>query len=146
MPITGRPKKHALVITDSERTALEHLIKRARVNRGLAFRARLVLACAAGSPDTTVARHYRTTNATVGKWRTRFSTRRLEGLYDEPRVGAPRTISDAAVEAVIVQTLDTSGRDALEYAHDGREGGHQSHAGRPHLANVRAETACHPLV
>jgi hypothetical protein len=28
-------------------------------------------------------------------------------LYDEPRVGAPRTVSDEAVEAVIVKTLET---------------------------------------
>ena len=41
------------------------------------------------------------------KWRTRFIERRLDGLYDEPRVGAPRTISDEAVEAVIVKTLET---------------------------------------
>jgi transposase len=44
----------------------------------------------------------------VGKWRTRFIAHRLEGLYDEPRVGGPRTISDAAVEAVIVKTLETT--------------------------------------
>jgi hypothetical protein len=53
-------------------------------------------------------RRYRTTNATVGKWRTRFIALGLEGLYDEPRVGAPRTISDEAVEAVIVKTLETT--------------------------------------
>jgi hypothetical protein len=28
-------------------------------------------------------------------------------LSDEPRVGAPRTITDEAVEAVIVKTLET---------------------------------------
>src|SRR5262245_36266205 len=104
MPITGRPKKHALIVTDDERTELERLAKRIRVNRAVAFRARLVLACAAGITDTTVARRFRTTNATVGKWRTRFIARRLEGVYDEPRVGAPRTVSDADVEAVVVQT------------------------------------------
>ena len=38
----------------------------------------------------------------------RFIERRLDGLYDEPRVGAPRTISDEAVEAVIVKTLETT--------------------------------------
>src|SRR6188472_1679254 len=107
MPITGRPKKQALVVSNDERIELERLAKRIRVNRAVAFRARLVLACAAGVTDTTVARRYRTTNATVGKWRTRFITRRLEGLYDEPRVGAPRTVSDADVEAVVVQTLET---------------------------------------
>jgi len=84
------------------------LTKRARVNRSLAFRARLVLACAEGTADSAVARRYRTTNATVGKWRRRFIERRLEGIYDEPRVGAPRTLSDEAVEAVIVKTLETT--------------------------------------
>jgi transposase len=107
MATIGRPKK-VLVVTDAERAELERLTKRAQVNRALAFRARLVLACAADGPDTAVARRYRTTNATVGKWRTRFITRRLEGLYDEPRVGAPRTISDAEVEAMIVKTLETT--------------------------------------
>jgi transposase len=103
----GRPKK-ALVITEIERAELVRLTKRARVNGPLAFRARLVLACAADLTDTAVARRYHTTNATVGKWRTRFSASRLEGLYDEPRVGAPRTVSDEEVEAVIVKTLETT--------------------------------------
>jgi transposase len=107
MATIGRPKK-VLVATDVERAELVRLTKRARVNRSLAFRARLVLACAGGAPDTAVARRYRTTNATVGKWRMRFIASRLEGLYDEPRVGAPRTISDEEVEAVIVKTLETT--------------------------------------
>jgi transposase len=96
-----------LVVTEAERRELVRLTKRAGVNRALAFRARLVLACAAAASNTIVARRYRTSNATVGKWRTRFIERRRAGLYDEPRVGAPRTISDDAVEAVIVKTLET---------------------------------------
>jgi transposase len=107
MATIGRPKK-ALVVTEIERTELVRLTKRAHVNRLLAFRARLVLACASDATNTAVARRHRTTNATVGKWRTRFIESRLEGLYDEPRVGGPRTISDAAVEAVIVKTLETT--------------------------------------
>jgi len=107
MPKTGRPKK-VLTLSDDERSALRRLTKRARINRSLAFRARLVLACAEGTLNQAVARRYRTTNATVGKWRERFIEQRLEGLYDEPRVGAPRTITDADVEAVIVKTLETT--------------------------------------
>ena len=103
----GRPTP-ALIVTDDERSALTRLTKRARVNRSLAFRARLVLACADGTAASAVARRFRTTNATVGKWRGRFINRRLEGLYDEPRVGAPRTIADEDVEAVIVKTLETT--------------------------------------
>ena len=64
--------------TDVARADLIRLTKRAQVNRALAFRARLVLACV-GVTDTAVARRYRTTNATVGKWRGRFVDRRLEG-------------------------------------------------------------------
>lgn len=107
MSITGRPTK-AVVLTDDARQALIGLTKRARVNRSLAFRARLVLACADDTLNSTVARRYRTTNATVGKWRQRFVERRLDGIYDEPRAGAPRTITDEDVEAVIVKTLETA--------------------------------------
>jgi transposase len=107
MAITGRPKAE-LVVTDVERAELARLTNRARVNRNLAFRAKLVLACADGETNTTVARAHRTTNQTVGKWRSRFVEYRLDGLYDEPRVGAPRRFSDDDVEAVIVRTLETT--------------------------------------
>src|ERR1700704_1817107 len=111
----GRPKA-ALVITDVERAELVRVTKRAHVNRLLAFRARLVLACADGATDTAVARRHRTTNATVGKWRTRFIKRRLEGLLDEPRVGGPRPASDEAVEAATVKTLETTPQGATHWS------------------------------
>lgn len=94
-------------MTEDERAALERLTKRARVNRAVAFRARIVLACVSAS-DKAVARRLRTTKTTVAKWRSQFVARRLDGLYDEPRVGAPRTISDDQVEALIVKTLETT--------------------------------------
>jgi transposase len=77
------------------------------VNRDLAFRARLVLACADEPSNQAVAKRHRTTGQTVGKWRRRFIEHRLDGLYDEPRVGGPRSVSDEEVEAVIVKTLET---------------------------------------
>lgn len=43
MPQTGRPRAE-VVVTDDERAALVRLTKRARVNRVVAFRARIVLA------------------------------------------------------------------------------------------------------
>ena len=106
MPKIGRPRAE-VVVTDEERTALVRLTKRGRVNRAVAFRARIVLACIATS-DTAVARRLRTTKTTVAKWRSQFVERRLGGLYDEPRVGAPRTISDEQVEAIIVKSLETT--------------------------------------
>jgi hypothetical protein len=55
-----------------------------------------------------VTRRLRATRTTVAKWRGQFVDHRLDGLYDEPRVGAPRTITDETIEAVIVKTLETT--------------------------------------
>jgi transposase-like protein len=102
----GRPRAE-IVLTDDERHTLVRLTKRVRVNRAIAFRARIVLACAKAS-DTAVAQRLRTTKTTVAKWRSQFAADRLAGSSDEPRVGAPRTITDDAVEAIIVKTLETT--------------------------------------
>src|SRR5262249_54485421 len=107
MAITGRPKT-TLVVTDSEREVLERWVRRGRANRSLAFRARIVLQCASGELNTAVARAMRTTDATVGKWRKRFIDKGLDGLHDEPRPGAARTISDEQVENVVVKTLEAT--------------------------------------
>jgi len=106
MPRLGRPKV-ALILDDDERSELRRLAARARVNRNVAFRARIVLACADGATNREVARLLRGEEHTVGKWRKRFIEQRVAGLYDEPRVGAPRTIADDEVEAVVVKTLET---------------------------------------
>ena len=54
--------------------------------------------------------------ATVGKWRGRFVERRLDGLFDEPRPGHRRTITDEQVEAVIVKTLEEKPTDATHWS------------------------------
>jgi hypothetical protein len=43
----------------------------------------------------------------VGKWRRRFLSQWVEGLRDEPRPGASRTIDDNRIEAVITRTLES---------------------------------------
>ncbi len=106
MARTGRPKP-SLELTVDERSELERLARRARTNRHVALRAKIVLAAAEGASNVAVAARLRTSNATVGKWRQRFVEQRLQGLFDEPRPGAPRTISDEDVEALIVKTLET---------------------------------------
>jgi transposase len=73
----------------------------------VAFRASLILSCGEGHPNKVVAEHHRTSQQTVCKWRRRFLGSRIGGLYDEPRVGGPRSISDAHVEDIVVKTLET---------------------------------------
>lgn len=106
MPRLGRPKT-PLALTEEEQVELKRLSARSRVNRNVAFRARIVLSCAEGLMNQDVARRHRTTAHTVGKWRKRFIEERLPGLYDEPKVGAPRTVTDEQVDDVVVRTLET---------------------------------------
>ena len=47
------------------------------------------------------------TKQTIGKWRTRFLNKRLDGLLDEPRLGT-RRLSDAEVERVLTMTLEST--------------------------------------
>jgi len=101
---TGRPKT-TLKLNEDEERELTSLAHRSRSAPALGRRARIVLACAGGSDNKTVARQLHVTPGTVGKWRNRFLQDRLEGLYDEPRPGAPRTITDDQVEKVVVRTL-----------------------------------------
>ena len=106
---TGRPKR-PLILTEDEQERLQSLAHRARSQPALARRARVVLACAEGLANKTVAKSLRCSLGMVGKWRSRFLKTRLEGLYDEPRPGAPRKVSDAQVEQVVIQTLESTPR------------------------------------
>ena len=112
---TGRPKA-LLTLSEEERRELESLARRRRSAPALAQRARMVLACAKGQDNKAVARRVRVAPATVGKWRQRFVDGRLEGLLDEPRPGAPRTITDKQIEDVIVQTLESTPRGATHWS------------------------------
>src|SRR5690606_39146366 len=112
---TGRPKAE-LTLSPTEKRELESLARRRRSAPALAQRARMVLACASGQDNKTVARRLRVAPATVGKWRQRFVERRIAGLLDEPRPGAPRKITDEQIEDVIVRTLETTPRGATHWS------------------------------
>ena len=112
---TGRPKK-PLILTEEEQERLESLAHRARSQPLMARRARVVLACAEGLSNHSVSRKLRCSLGMVGKWRARFLKGRLEALYDEPRPGTPRTVSDAQVEQVVIQTLETTPRGETHWS------------------------------
>jgi len=111
----GRPIP-VLQLSREERDTLERWVRRPTSAQALCLRARIVLACASGSTNQAVADQLRVNQATVGKWRRRFVERRLDGLLDEPRPGAQRTITDDKVEAVIVKTLEEKPEDATHWS------------------------------
>ena len=112
---TGRPKV-ALFLTVVVRRRLESLAHRSRSAPHVARRARIILACADGTDSKVVARRLHVTPGTVCKWRGRFITHRLDGLHDEPRPGAKRTITDEHVEQVIIRTLETTPHGATHWS------------------------------
>ena len=112
---TGRPKQ-PLILTEEEQERLESLAHRARSQPLMARRARVVLACAEGLSNHSVSRKLRCSLGMVGKWRARFLKGRLEALYDEPRPGTPRRVSDAQVEQVVIQTLETTPRGETHWS------------------------------
>jgi transposase len=106
------PKLEPLVLSAEERDVLEGWARRRKTSQALAQRSRIVLACAGGASVTAVAAELKVSRDTVRKWRSRFQASRLEGLSDEPRPGAPRTITDEQVELVITKTLEEQGPGA----------------------------------
>ena len=94
-------------LSEAQRQQLQRWVRRSTTAQALVLRARIVLETAAGKSDLEAAGELGTTRGTVGKWRRRFLRDGCDGLLDEPRPGAPRTIGDDDVERVVVQTLET---------------------------------------
>src|SRR5665648_530030 len=115
MARTGRPKVE-LVLTEDEREQLTRWSRRAKSSQALALRSRIVLACADGVDNKTVAARVGCAAGTVGKWRARFVELRLDGLLDEPRPGRPPVIGVDQVEDVVVATLESTPANATHWS------------------------------
>jgi transposase len=103
-------------LSAEEQSQLESWSRSRHITRALAIRARIVLTCRGGRSNREVARRLGVTAQTVGKWRRRFVALGLRGLRDQPRPGAPRSISDALVEAVLAKTLHEQPPDAPRWS------------------------------
>ena len=110
----ARPKAE-LVLSADEQAQLSGFARSRSLPAALSQRARIVLACAAGDSNSAVARRFELTNATVGKWRSRFVKHRIAGLYDEIRPGRPRTIEDEQVASLVRRTLQKKPKDGATH-------------------------------
>jgi transposase len=110
------PFLEPIELSDDERSTLERWARRPTSAQSLALRCRIVLLAASGKNNTVISKELGITHGTVRKWRSRFLAERLEGLHDEPRPGAPRTVNDDAVELVIVKTLEETPLDATHWS------------------------------
>jgi transposase len=103
-------------LTDEEREILESYARRRKTAQALAQRARIVLRCAQGGGNTEIAVEMKINRNTVSRWRVRFAKLRLPGLHDEARPGAPRQITDARVERVIIDTLESKPKGVTHWS------------------------------
>src|SRR5215218_6007918 len=103
-------------LSEAERAELEGWSRRRKTAQALALRARIVLRAAEGLSNTAIADELGVAKHTVGKWRERFARDRLEGLRDEPRSGAPRTVTDERIAELLVRTLEAAPEDATHWS------------------------------
>jgi transposase len=111
-----RGRAVCLVLSADEQASLQRHVRRRKSAHALAQRCRIVLLAAEGLTNQAIAERVGVGRDTVGIWRQRFADRRLEGLYDEPRVGRPREIGDEHIEAVVVATLESKPEGATHWS------------------------------
>ena len=112
----ARGKAVAIVLSDRERVELERRVRRRKSSHGAARRARIVLLAADGLSNTAIAEKLGVSRRTVGLWRCRFAEKRVCGLDDEPRPGAPRRIGDDKIAEVVTRALETTPDDATHWS------------------------------
>ena len=100
----GRPKV-PLIISDDVKLQLESVANSRTLPYAQVRRAQIILMSAKGLTNTAISQQVGLSISMVGLWRKRFIEQGLMGLYDQPRPGAPRTISDDQVAKLIEKTL-----------------------------------------
>ena len=112
----ARGKAVAIVLDEAETRELMALTRKHGAPQALAERARIVLAAAGGLMNKEIAEKLGVCKHTAGTWRNRFAERRMDGLYDEPRPGAPREIGDDEIAITIRKTLETRPKGATHWS------------------------------
>ena len=105
-----------IVLSEAERLELETRVRRRKSSHGAARRARIVLLAADRLNNTAIAEKLDISRLTVATWRRRFADKRLDGLDDEPRPGAPRKIGDDKIAEVVTRTLETTPENATHWS------------------------------
>ena len=114
MPL-GRPMP-PLTLSEETRAYLDSVARSRSMPHALVRRAKIVLLSADGRTNREIAETLGLSRASVGQWRQRFLSQGLAGLYDAPKPGGPRTISDEQVALLINKTLRTQPRTATHWS------------------------------
>lgn len=98
------PQLPSIDLTALERTELQRTVADSKATDRQRQRAMVVLLASEGASNAEIATKLEASTVTVRAWRNRFAERRLDGLHEAPRTGAPKE------ELVLTETE----RDELE--------------------------------
>jgi transposase len=94
-------------LIEEEQKILQSWVSKGTTEHRLVERAQIVLQAAEGKTTTEIAQSLKKRQATVSKWRTRFSQFRLAGLEDAPRPGKAAKYNQETEKRILAQ-LDCS--------------------------------------
>lgn len=90
-----------LTLSAAERQTLAAMLRATTLSAGVARRARVILALAAGASYATIAAQYQVTDAFIARWKRRVVAGGVAALGDRPRSGRPDRL-DPRLEAKIL--------------------------------------------
>ncbi len=104
-------------LTQDERKTLTRMVKGRRTEVRVVMRARVVLAAARGLENWEIAEEVGVTPETVGRWRSRFAVKRVDGLVkDLPRSGRKPTTRSKVESRIIRMTTQTKPANATHWS------------------------------
>jgi transposase len=104
-------------LSSEERATLTRWARGRRTQARLVVRAKIVLAAAEGRQSQDIALELGVTRRTVGRWRTRFVRKRLEGISkDAPRPGRSPTSFRKHEARILKKTLQTTPSNATHWS------------------------------
>lgn len=111
---SGRPKP-PLMLSDQDKKQLEIMANSRSLPYAQVRRAQIILMSFDGLTNTAIAKKVGLSIRMVGFWRQRFIDQGFMGLYDQPKPGAPRSISDDQVAQLIQKTLNEKPKGATHW-------------------------------
>jgi len=115
----GVSPEKAVVLEQEQRVQLESFARSRAMPHALVLRAQIVLLAAEGKQNKEIALVSGMSRQTVAKWRERFVSRGLEGLYDEYRPGRPRSIDDERIAEMVNRTLRSKPEGGTQWSNRG---------------------------
>ncbi len=109
-------KAQNIPLNETDKAELESWLRKGSTKHLLAQRSRIILISAQGVSPTDIAQRLDISRAVIYKWRTRFLNEGVEGLFDRPRPGQPRKLSEDKVKEVLWLTIERIPKEATHWS------------------------------